>query len=412
MSLARLHFKGNTGSEVEIQLPGSKSISNRFLIIRNLANSSCEFQGLSNARDTRLLFDSLNNPTPSADFQDGATPYRFFTAWAAAKNMSTSVTGSTGLEKRSIEPLVNSLKSLGADIEYLHQAGYAPVKIKKGISHFKEVVVDHSQSSQFASALMLIAPIFPGEKVIHLTGSHEAGFGYLETTASCMRQAGVSTKIRQDQINIREGQYALPAQIGIEADWSSAAWFYMLCACMPEASFKMPRLQQASYQEDSQLATWFAELGVKTTFNESGIQIRKNGVAAKHKLHFDFKNNIDLAPALICTCAFLKLKATFWGLENLKFKESDRLKGLQKNLAQLGISLSESPAGWNLNFSRVTAVKELRFDTANDHRMVMAFSVFALRQPIYLNWATCVEKSFPNYWKEMEKCNFVIQHGA
>lgn len=409
----RLKHDGSSTVRASIELPGSKSLSNRYLIIRVVANTTSDLKGLSNARDTRLLMEALSHPSNEHYFADGATPFRFFLAYAAAAQHPALLTGNQSLYKRSIAPLVETLSSMGAELSYQDQKGFPPIAIKKGVSHFTDIRVQRDISSQFVSALMLVAPVFEGAKTIRLEGPARSGYAYIRMTAYCMAACGVAPQIDENNILIPEGKYILPKTISVEADWSSAAWFYMLCACVPNSEIHIANLQKQSFQGDSKLSDFFERLGVETAFHTNEIVLNNAGRKISEIPIFDLLNNIDLAPALVCTCAFLEIPALFEGLDNLQYKESDRLETLNLNLALFGWQLVQIDKHWQLQKTGAFLEQNtISIRTFSDHRIAMAFAIFALKHTLMFDDATCVEKSFPGFWAQWQKCNFVMdQYG-
>jgi 3-phosphoshikimate 1-carboxyvinyltransferase len=404
----QISVNSNFPEFTEISLPGSKSISNRYLIIKALSEINCTLIGISEARDTLLLKNALDAEIKNDYFfADGGTPYRFFLAYAAAKNISTKLTGSEGLYRRQIAPLVNSLTAMGAEIAYTKNKYFPPVKIKKGIKQFTEITIDNSISSQFASALMLIAPAFEGNKFIYFKGTEFGSKSYIQLTADCMKNAAINVELRKDKIIIKAGNYKLPQTVNIEPDWSSAAWFYMFCAAT-NTQIKIKELSLNSIQGDVLTAKLFEQLGVQSAQTVDGVLIQGSG-KINDSLAFDLSNNIDLAPALICTCVYLNKPAIFHGLENLVHKESNRIVSLNTNLQQLGWQLTQNENEWLLKQVKdVAPINTMHIKSFSDHRIAMAFSIFALKHPVAIDEPNCVEKSFPAYWDQLKKCNFVL----
>lgn len=411
MQLIELRYTGTIPEGVEISLPLSKSISNRFLILHYLFNNIKPEFKISESRDTQLLAKALaENPDP-AWFQDGATPYRFYLAYAAATGIACTLDADTSLMKRSVAPLVNALEELGGSFDWTGQQGFPPVRTKGSLKPASEVTIDRSISSQYVSAIMLIAPLLSSTFTIKLTGTPNSD-SYIRLTASCMEKFGITCDVQKSHIVISSGQANAPKSIRVEPDWSSAAWFFMLCSAMPGSSFRLIGLTTATAQEDSTAAGIFLKLGVSAVQQNDGLFIFNNAQVSNN-FSYDFTENIDLAPAVICACAFKRIAASFTGLNNLRFKESDRIRVIQSNLQKFGIHLIENNEGWALSFTEPPeAHAEILIETHNDHRMAMAFSVFALRNKIIFDNAECVEKSFPDYWQQMTNCNFAINHVA
>ena len=227
-----------------------------------------------------------------------------------------------------------------------------------------------------------------------------------------MNAAGIQIDFHGDTISIDSSVAQLPTHPNIEDDWSSAAWFYQLCALNPKSKFRFPHLTIPSFQEDAQLADFYQRLGVSTRL-DNGVTIEGGGPIDPNP-HFDFNNNIDLAPAIICTCAALKIAATFTGYETLRNKESDRLQALKINLLQLGVELKELNGVLQLHYSsaELAATEEpIHIQTFNDHRICMSFALLATTRGIEIDDPECVEKSFPNFWNALRQCNFVLTHG-
>lgn len=402
-----LQFKPAGAQHCRIHLPGSKSLSNRYLIILALSDSYCNLQGLSEARDTRLLQNALQNEGKEKYFADGATPFRFFLAYAAALNQTCILKGTDGLHQRNIAPMVNALSQLGADIQYLDQPEHPPVALQSGIKEFKNVAIDRSISSQFVSAIMLVAPHFKGNKTIELLGMPTSGNAYINMTAACMKTCGIEINFSEKSIQILDGKYHMPLSLDIEADWSSAAWFYAIVATQPGLSISLPGLHLTSPQGDSNTPSFFKTLGV-TTLVENDELIVINTGEIQSDLVFNLRENIDLAPALVATCAYLNIPAQFEGLENLVHKESNRSEALRINLSVLGYDFIKEKEYWILQKKEDEKIEDpITIKTFSDHRIAMAFSIFAQRYTLNIDDAECVEKSFPGFWDQLQKCNFV-----
>lgn len=412
MNHIELFTNTNEKIHAEILIPGSKSITNRIYIINALSGNITRVHNASNSTDSELLLKALQTNNHKVWFKDGATPFRFFLAYAAAKNLHTTLEGDEGLMKRSIADLCDTLTQLGAQFQFANQAGFPPVAIKKGIESFVDCKINANYSSQFGSALMLIAPEFPGIKTIELTGK-SVSLPYLEMTANCMESFGIKPIFTENKIAIPDARYTPPSQYTVEADWSGAAFIYALCAVLPGSSFNLPNLFRNSIQGDAVVADIFSTLGVTTQYNPSGVQIHQSN-KLDASVEVDFTNIPDLAPAIISTCAFLQIQAKFTGIQHLKNKESDRILSMQENLKQLGIALHcDNTHAW-LNQQSFYKPKStvIPFQSFNDHRIAMAMSMWAAKYHISIENPDCVNKSFPGFWEEIQKCNFVITSGT
>lgn len=406
----KISYNQATPEGIQIQLPGSKSIANRYLILNHLTDQHASFINFPDSRDCVLLQRALQDPESPAWFQDGATPFRFFLSWACAKGISTTLTGDGGLQKRSILPLTEALELMGAKFEYLNEEGYPPCRIVQPRLNASQVSIERSMSSQYVSSIMLVAPMIANHFTLNLLGTANSD-NYIKLTADCMKDFGVAVEIKDSIISIDAAAFKVPETLKIEADWTSAVWFYSLCAAIPGSSFLLKDISAQSKQADADMVGIFTALGVKSVSLPDGIFIFNSGEIAKH-FQCNFSQYIDLAPAIICVCAYLKIQATFYGLENLVFKESNRILALRRNLEKFGIGLHQNGTAWDLQFTDSILSKSIEIETFHDHRIAMAFSIFALTTTLEVDDENCVEKSFPHYWKQLEKCNFVIEHGT
>lgn len=406
----KISFNQITPEGIQIQLPGSKSIANRYLILNHLTDQHASFTNFPDSRDCVLLLHALQNPETTAWFQDGATPYRFFLSWACAKGISTTLSGDEGLQKRSLLPLTEALEKMGAKIEYLGKKGFPPCRIVEPRLIASQVSIERSMSSQYVSSIMLVAPIISKHFTLKLFGTANSD-SYIKLTADCMQEFGIAVNFKDSIITIDSAAFMVPESLKIESDWTSAGWFYSLCAAIPGSSFLLKDLSAQSKQADADMVGIFSALGVKSVSLPDGIFIFNSGEIAKH-FQCNFSQYIDLAPAIICTCAYLRIQATFYGMENLAFKESNRILALSHNLRKFGVGLQQNESAWNLQYTNGSATESIEIETFHDHRMAMAFSIFALKTKLHFDDEKCVEKSFPHYWKQLEKCNFVIEHGT
>lgn len=409
--MAKIHIsrKHNFGKAISIELPYSKSIANRYLILNTIAKGIAFT--VAESRDCQLLQKALQSPANLCWFEDGATPARFFMAYACATDMKVTIDGTEGLRKRSVLELVNALTNAGAEITWKGEKGFLPVFIEKGIpGNTANFHIDRSMSSQFVSALMLASPALANPFTIHLTGKANSD-SYIRLTALCMEDFGIHTEIHEDRIEIEHRNFKRPEKLIVESDWTSASYFFELCALHPNSSFLLQNLSSDNKQEDAALVPFFEQLGVKSTFVPEGLLIQNHG-ACSISPNFDLKNNIDTAPALICSCAALGLEATFTGIENLVFKESNRIEAINANLKHWGWMLEKEANLWQLKRLEQRTDGAVTIRTFSDHRIAMAFAILADSKELEIDDVTCVEKSFPQFWNELRKCNFVIEDVA
>jgi 3-phosphoshikimate 1-carboxyvinyltransferase len=394
----KLHKKNLLPEVTAISLPGSKSISHRVLISAALSNLPINFiSDLSDCDDTRYLLHAIQNPGQKIyEFGDGATPLHFFMAMAAAQNRQCTLTGTDRLMQRPHEDLIDLLEQCGAEIKFLP----GKICIQSGIQSFSKITADSSRSSQHISAMMLVAPLFKGQKEILLKGN-PASFPYIKLTASVLKSFGIETVISKDKIIIEDGLYKTPDLMVIEPDWSSAAFFYSLVACEPNIRILLKGLNLESQQGDSDIADFYLELGVTSTQTQDGVLINHNGYVNPNPT-FHLINHPDCAPALLALCGFLGVDAIFTGLDNLANKESDRLHAMNENMQQVGITIASDAGVYKLLFNHHSDTRSnlLNIQSHNDHRIVMAMAVFGLKYSLRIDNATCVNKSFPGFWEQ------------
>jgi 3-phosphoshikimate 1-carboxyvinyltransferase len=348
----------------------------------------------------------------SFDFMDAGTPARLILAYFSALGIITSLTGNESLVNRSMQPLIDVLESGGAKYEYTKKSGHFPIAITKGLWSFPKNTINRSQSSQYVSALMLIAPLYPGIKTIQMEGVAHSD-GYIDMTQKVMADFGIECTIDHElqQIVIQD-QKPILTELTIEGDWSSASYFYAVCA-LTQSSIHMPDLKELSCQGDSLCAKFFKDLGVQTTFTKNGCELTYFDKQIE-TIQWDLSGVPDLAPTLIVAAAALKIEGTIFGIENLKYKECNRIDALNENLAQFGYTLLQSSENTDVFYLQKTqelpgedAIKLIK--THSDHRMAMAFAPLTCMYDLEFDDIQCVEKSFPNFWKELQKCNFEIQ---
>ncbi len=469
-------------SAIQINLPVSKSLLNRALIA--IAGQGNQKSWLENnakivangCRDTQLLINALTQENTGESstyyFQDAGTPCRLFTAFVAANFTSPcQIAGNESLNSRSIEPLVTALIAMGADISYSDRVGFTPISINRGITAWQDVTISAALSSQYASALLLIAPLFVGIKRIIITDNTHSE-AYLEMTVQLLNRLGIETSSVKEGTALCitiNGDYQssnTPIDLDLlESDWSSAAFFYPILLGLPDnvtlelhglklsnserntdrllsglqldegdesdgfpstQTLTISELTAYSSQGDAAMCELGTHLGIKTIDTENGILIsRQNNhinptpefleddeiIAHDQTLHINVKNNPDLVPALVVGWCIMGKSVVISGIENLRYKECDRIAAIQENMKSLGCTLrnfgSESDDLWILNCSGRCFPAQLQIDTQSDHRIAMAFSALKPWIPaLSYTDAACVEKSFPQFWEQLKKCTF------
>ncbi|MEN9511635.1 MAG: hypothetical protein RLZZ370_1454 [Bacteroidota bacterium] len=403
------HSSSPDPEKVSISLPWSKSIVNRLLLIFRVAGFPLDaLSDYCDSQDSIELLEALQHKDGLISAGEGAAPYRFMLAYAAAQDLKCTLTARGSMLRRSIAPLVESLREAGAQLDYASAEGFPPVIIRSGIREFGKLQVNTETSSQFASALMLVAPLFPGKKHIQ-TSASRVSEPYLKMSAALMDACGIPVQLHPD-IEISEGLYSLPNPLPVEADWSAAAFFYSLASMTRGTVFSFHGLKQDSLQGDSVLPQLYAGLGVRTEWNPNGSQCFAAQQNQSPATHLDFSDTPDLLPAFLVACAVQKLRIHVTGIDHLAYKESDRLELLQRNFKKIHVSFQPEQRGWTLDASGWKPETSVVFETGKDHRIAMAFALFAVFTPVGLDDTTCVSKSFPGFWEELRKCNLYLNH--
>ena len=390
-----------------ITLPGSKSISNRALILNALSISNYEVKNLSVSEDTSVIKEAFASNTNQFDVRGAGTAMRFLTAFLSCVEGEWILKGSERMHERPIHPLVDTLITIGAQVEYLGNKGYPPLKIKGRILNGGEVYLTANVSSQFVSALMMIAPVTKFGLTLHL--EHEViSRPYIHLTQKMMEDYGVKIKWEGKTIKINSQPYtAIPYEV--EADWSAASYWYSMVALMPKAEIKLAGLKKESLEGDANIINLFADLGVFTNFVEDGIVLTKKNVV-RGKFFHNFINEPDLAQTFAVACCLLNIPFFFSGLQTLKIKETDRIVALINELNKLGYVLRETENGileWD--GERCLTDETIVIDTYDDHRMAMAFAPASIVfKNMYINHPEVVVKSYPSFWDDLQQSGFKL----
>lgn len=393
-----------------IVLPGSKSVANRALIIHALAYSPYPIENLSDSDDTRVMEKVFNSNTNYFDIGHAGTAMRFLTAFLAQIVGEWTITGSERMKQRPIGILVDALNKLGAGIEYLENEGFPPLKIFG--SHLKGCVLelDGSVSSQYISALLMIAPTLEGGLTLRLKNKITSR-PYIEMTLKLMEQFGVKSVWKGNEILIAEQSYkARP--FSVEADWSGASYWYQMAVMADDVDVELIGLTTESLQGDAQIAKWFEQLGIDTVATKKGSRLVKNGKPLPKNLNLNFIENPDVAQTFAVLCVMKQIPFHFTGLETLKIKETNRIAALQDELAKFGAQITE-PAhgelGWDGTFPlEKQAVPEI--ETYHDHRMALAFApACQVYGPVAILDPMVVTKSYPAYWEDLKKVGFEVK---
>ena len=391
-----------------VQLPASKSISNRALILNALSYSPYDIQNLSDCDDTEVMVKALNSDSRDFDIKAAGTAMRFLTAFLSKIVGEWTITGTERMKNRPIKLLVDALNSLGARIEYMEKEGYPPLRIFGSALQGGEISLAGGVSSQYISALLMIAPLMEKGLTLHLEGNIISR-PYINLTLQLMEQFGVKAIWNGQTIKILPQEYK-PIRFTVESDWSAASDWYSIMALSKNAEIELLGLFKNSLQGDAAGAKLFAQLGVGTTFTDRGVMLKYNGNVTK-KLIYNFVNEPDLAQTFVVTCVLLNIPFRFTGLQSLKIKETDRIEALKTELRKLGYLLTDSNDSileWN--GERCEPEADPIIATYEDHRMAMAFAPAALVLPKGLKVADpeVVTKSYPAYWEDLRKAGFAL----
>ena len=394
----------------KIAVTGSKSESNRLLILQALY-PNLEIDNLSNSDDTRVLQKALNSEDEVIDIHHAGTAMRFLTAYFVSKEgREVVLTGSARMQERPIAILVDALRDLGADINYEKNEGFPPLRIKGKKLLKNEVKMQANVSSQYISALMLIAPSLPKGLKIDLEGK-VTSVPYIQMSLQLLKQCGIEGSFENNQISIAPAATVPAKRIVVESDWSSASYFYSMAALSDAAELSLTAYRENSLQGDRSVADIYQKLGIKTTFLEAEIRLEKLDVQLPEVLELDLANSPDLAQTIAVTCFGLGVKAYLTGLHTLRIKETDRLQALKNEIEKLGgqVEITDD----TLRLSASEEIKSnIAIDTYNDHRMALAFAPLALRVPMEINDAGVVSKSFPEFWENLQQLKFSVKDSA
>ena len=385
-----------------INLEASKSISNRLLIIRELCDNKFDIENLSNAKDTRILTKILNDfkSQNDIDCEDAGTALRFALAFLATKDGNWAVSGSKRMHERPIKPLIDCLLELGAEIKYLNKNGFPPIEIKGGKLKSEKLIIKGNISSQFISALLMIAPKL--RNGIHLEIVSEVlSKPYVKMTLELMSEFGINYNWKKNLIKIEKQSYNGKKMV-VENDWSAASFWYSFVALSKTAKIEIPKLNKSSIQGDSILSEIFSTLGVKTSFKKNSIILSRNSKSVK-ELNLDLSNYPDLGLPLIVTCSGLGIKAHLKGLKNLQIKESKRLEVIQKELKKFNINTQIDNSSISIKENQKIEQPTSNIDCHNDHRISMSIAPLSMKiNSISFKDKNVVNKSYPDFWKDLE----------
>lgn len=399
-----------------ITLTGSKSIANRALLIRALCEGDFKIENLSASDDTITMDKLLNSSEEILDCHHAGTTYRFLTAYLATQDNTKILTGSARMKQRPIGPLVEALRSIGANIDYMENDGFPPLKINPPKQKLLNLVkIKGDISSQYLSALLMVAPTLPNGLTLEIVGDL-VSLPYLQMTLNIMGYFGIEHQWDDNKITVLSQKY-IPKDFFVEADWSAASYFYGIATLADSADITLHGLEDVSLQGDSAIALIGEHFNIKSTFDNRSVRLVKasdtpNPLFFEH----DFIMTPDIAQTVFAMCAGVGTSGLFTGLKTLYIKETDRIKAFQIELAKLNVFLSKVPDRFKKNSKEEYFMQDGSakfndkpvFDTYHDHRMAMSLAPLALKGDIAFNDPDVVSKSYPAFWKDLTELGFEI----
>lgn len=395
----------------EVQLNGSKSISNRVLIIDALCNHQLQLENISNADDTVFLQQILQSNDAVLDAGAGGTTFRFLTAYLSTQEgREVVLTGSERMQQRPIKILVDALLQLGADISYVNKEGFPPLRIRGKKLKGGKISLPADTSSQYITALLLIAPTLQEGLTLELIGKI-VSVPYIKMTLKIMEYFGVKSTFTNNIITVESSQYE-PKPFYIEGDWSAASYYYSIAILAKEATITLKGLTAQQIQGDAVIADIATKFGVQTTYNNKAVTLTKTAQVQPAHFQYDFLECPDLAQTVVSFCAALQTAMNCNGLQTLRIKETDRIAALDIELQKLGLaSLVEIDSNaWKLNILDQSQINiNLPIHTYEDHRMAMAFAPLVIKtNEILIEEPNVVTKSYPLFWKDLATLGFTI----
>ncbi len=405
----KLHLSAPPNSLLRsrIQITGSKSESNRLLLLQALY-PNITIDNLSNSDDSEVMQQGLQIHRGEVDIHHAGTAMRFLTAFfASQEGRDVVLTGSKRMTERPVKVLVDALRSLGAEIAYVRNEGYPPIQIKGKQLLERKVSLPANISSQYISALLLIAARLENGLELELVGKITS-VPYIDMTLGLLSQLGIQNSFEGNTITIAPKVSVDPVNLVVESDWSSASYFYSIVALGAVGTeIQLSAYRENSLQGDSVLAEVYKRFGVETAFGEQTVVLRKTRECQLSTVDFELSNAPDIAQTIAVSCFGLGMGCHLSGLHTLKIKETDRLEALQTELSKLGAAISVTDRTLTL-MPTTTMKKDVVIDTYNDHRMAMAFAPLALKTSLIINDAEVVSKSYPDYWKDLKSLQFNI----
>jgi 3-phosphoshikimate 1-carboxyvinyltransferase len=390
-----------------ISITGSKSETNRLLLLQALF-PNITLANTSNSDDSEVMQKALKGNEEIVDIHHAGTAMRFLTAYFAVnEGREVVLTGSPRMKERPIKVLVEALQQLGAQISYENEEGYPPIRIKGKKITANKVNIPANVSSQYISALLLIAPKLENGIEITLVGEITS-IPYIKMTLALLNDLNIQTSFEGNTIKVYPKQEVESKVMTVESDWSSASYFFSLAALSNEASISLSSYKETSLQGDSALVDIYAKMGVETHFEENKMTLVKQANFELKTLNLDLNNTPDIAQTIVVTCLGLGIGCHLTGLHTLKIKETDRLEALRIEMTKLGANISVTNDSLTLIATKDINLN-IKIATYNDHRMAMAFAPLALKVPIIIENSEVVSKSYPDFWEDLKILGFRIE---
>ncbi|OXA99583.1 3-phosphoshikimate 1-carboxyvinyltransferase [Flavobacterium oncorhynchi] len=390
----------------QLNITGSKSETNRLLLLKALF-PNITLANTSNSDDSEVMQKALAGNDEIVDIHHAGTAMRFLTAYFAVnEGREVVMTGSSRMQERPIKILVEALAQLGVEISYEKEVGYPPIRIKGKKVTASKVTLAANVSSQYISALLLVAAKLENGLELTLEGEITS-IPYIKMTLALLKDLDIQTSFEGNVIKVYPKESVESKEMVVESDWSSASYFFSLVALADAAKITLSSYKENSLQGDSELVSLYEKMGVKTTFQNNQMTLEKQAGFAYEDVNFELNNTPDIAQTIVVTCLGLGIGCYLTGLHTLKIKETDRLEALRIELTKLGANISVTND--SLTLLRSGEINhDVHIATYNDHRMAMAFAPLAIKVPIIIDDAEVVSKSYPDFWNDLKALNFQV----
>ncbi len=395
-----------TIDDSQLNITGSKSETNRLLLLKALF-PNITLANTSNSDDSEVMQKALIGNDEIVDIHHAGTAMRFLTAYFSVnEGREVVLTGSSRMQERPIKILVEALEQLGVEISYEKEVGYPPIRIKGKKVTESKVTLAANVSSQYISALLLVASKLDNGLELTLEGEITS-IPYIKMTLALLNDLDIKTSFEGNVIKVFPKELVESKEMVVESDWSSASYFFSLVALSDAAKITLSSYKENSLQGDSELVSLYEKMGVKTTFQNNKMTLEKVAGFNYQDVNFELNNTPDIAQTIVVTCLGLGIGCHLTGLHTLKIKETDRLEALRIELTKLGANISVTNDSLTLERSG-NINHDIHIATYNDHRMAMAFAPLAIKVPIIIDDAEVVSKSYPDFWNDLKALNFHV----